>query len=628
MSLRNKLLLVFAGAGVLPLAAVCVLGYATGGRAVEGLLRARAGDRAERIAHRIERKLDEQQGRLSELAQGRSLGDFVRAAGEAAPPQPLPETARAHLAAFFDDNHTHFESVVCFDAGGRPIFRLAAAGDGAAFQTESIVAGHVRPDERARAEAGAWRTLAAEPLAYGPSLLITATIPAAGQQGPTGGALVAEVRLTDLIRIADGGEAAPVAGAARAQETVVALVKGSDVIAYHTIHALRHVPVARAMPGFEPAARRMFESVAGEVEYQTAAGDRWLASFRQTQNPTLAVAVAEDYTAAAAGVRRALRWGLLLSALAAAAGLASVWALAGRAERDAKAVAAGDFNQRVETGGMGAETRELAESFNQMSDRLRAHITTTSETRQFESFMRLSAMLSHDLKNAIAGLSLLVNNMEKHIHREEFRADAVNSLRQATDKLRRLVARLSEPVKSLSGEYRREARPTDLVAVVRRVLAANVEPHASLYEVEAKLPDRLVATVEPDRIENVFENLVINAVEAMGAAGGRLTVEAGELGDGLVYFAVSDTGVGMDETFLRTRLYRPFSTTKTKGIGLGLYTCREVVEAHGGRLEVESRLGVGTRFRVVLPSRLIISADRRAPAQKGARDPETGEPGA
>jgi signal transduction histidine kinase len=291
-------------------------------------------------------------------------------------------------------------------------------------------------------------------------------------------------------------------------------------------------------------------------------------------------------------------------------------------------MAEGDFNRRVATEGMGAETLELAESFNQMGDRLRAHITTTSETRQFESFMRLSAMLSHDLKNAIAGLSLLVNNMEKHIHREEFRADAVNSLRQATDKLRRLVARLSEPVKSLSGEYRREARPTDLVAVIRRVLAANVEPHASLYEVEAHLPDQLVATVEPDRIENVFENLVINAVEAMGAAGGRLTVEAGELEDGLVYFGVSDTGVGMDETFLRTRLYRPFATTKQKGIGLGLYTCREVVEAHGGRLEVESRLGVGTRFRVVLPSRLFISGDRRAHAQKGTSADGTGEPGA
>ena len=67
----------------------------------------------------------------------------------------------------------------------------------------------------------------------------------------------------------------------------------------------------------------------------------------------------------------------------------------------------------------------------------------------------------------------------------------------------------------------------------------------------------------------------------------------------------------MSEEFVRERLFRPFSTTKTKGIGLGLFTCREVVEAHGGRLEVQSTPGVGTRFRVVLPSRLFQSGERR-----------------
>ena len=59
-----------------------------------------------------------------------------------------------------------------------------------------------------------------------------------------------------------------------------------------------------------------------------------------------------------------------------------------------------------------------------------------------------------------------------------------------------------------------------------------------------------------------------------------------------------------------TRLFRPFATTKQKGIGLGLFTCREIVEAHGGRLEVESKPGAGTRFRVVLPSRLFASGER------------------
>jgi signal transduction histidine kinase len=190
------------------------------------------------------------------------------------------------------------------------------------------------------------------------------------------------------------------------------------------------------------------------------------------------------------------------------------------------------------------------------------------------------------------------------------------------------VARLSEPAKSLSGEYRMAARETDLVPVLRRVLSTVAEPSRPLYEVEARLPDSLVATVEPERIENVFENLVINALEAMGARGGRLSVEAGALEGGLVFFSVADTGVGMSEEFVRERLFRPFSTTKTKGIGLGLFTCREVVEAHGGRLEVESRVGVGTRFRVVLPSRLFKSGERRVQPEKATAAAEAKGPGA
>jgi signal transduction histidine kinase len=206
---------------------------------------------------------------------------------------------------------------------------------------------------------------------------------------------------------------------------------------------------------------------------------------------------------------------------------------------------------------------------------------------------------------------MLVSNMERQFHREEFRADAIESLRDATEKLKRTVARLNEPARSLSGEYRIAARPIDLVPIFRRVIAVNAEPSRPLYDIEARLPESLVATVEPDRVENVFENLVINALEAMGAKGGRLSVEAGMLDGDLVFFSVSDTGVGMTEEFVKTRLFRPFSTTKNKGIGLGLFTCREIVEAHGGRLEVESRPGAGTRFRVVLPSRLFISGERR-----------------
>ena len=100
----------------------------------------------------------------------------------------------------------------------------------------------------------------------------------------------------------------------------------------------------------------------------------------------------------------------------------------------------------------------------------------------------------------------------------------------------------------------------------------------------------------------MIENLVLNALEAMTEIGGTLTVEAGEAPNGAPMFSVSDTGRGMSRSFIEQRLFRPFSTTKKTGIGLGLYTCREVVRASAGSIEVDSVEGAGTTFRVVLPS--------------------------
>ena len=91
--------------------------------------------------------------------------------------------------------------------------------------------------------------------------------------------------------------------------------------------------------------------------------------------------------------------------------------------------------------------------------------------------MRISAMLTHDLKNAIEGLSLTVGNMERHFDNPQFRTDALKGLTSATDKLKALVARLARPLTSLSGEHK---RPTniDLVPIIQRVLAMTAEPIA------------------------------------------------------------------------------------------------------------------------------------------------------
>jgi signal transduction histidine kinase len=666
VTLGTKLAVIFVALGLVPLLALGALNYRGGVGAVESLLRERASERASRVARKAARILGAQESRLVRLSRSDSLADYVRdtrppassgfplpaaaqVGGPGAPPPSkapvitagtpaVPESVRAHFKAFFGDNREYLQSVTCVDRAGSPVFRLSREGDDVNFQTDSFMPGDSRHEQKV------WGLREEKPLrspvfneGNGAALRLTVPVGVSNSAAPVA-ALVAEVGLGDVLREADEAESPDDVAGGRAEgqqrRSLVAIDNASDEVVYHTNDAYGHRKASDAMPYFTPLASRMRAGGEGFDFYDEQDGGRSLAAFRQLEGLGLSVAASEDYSAAVGPVRRAGATGVAVGVVAGLAGLALLLYIARREQhgieevaRGASAIAAGNLDQRIDVSRSG-ETRELADCFNKMSDRLRELIAREAESRQFQSFLRISAMISHDLKNAIAGLSMLVSNMEKRFHREEFRADAIESLREATEKLKRTAARLSEPAKSLSGEYRIAARPTDLVQVIRRVLETNAYPLRPLYDVEARLPDSLVATVEPERIENVVENLVINALESMGSKGaGRLTVEAGAMPGDLVFFSVADTGVGMSEEFIKTRLFRPFSTTKNKGIGLGLFTCKEVVETHGGRLEVDSSPNSGTRFRVVLPSSLFRSGERhRRPEKVTASASKSGPP--
>lgn len=270
-----------------------------------------------------------------------------------------------------------------------------------------------------------------------------------------------------------------------------------------------------------------------------------------------------------------------------------------RVKEDLSAIAKGELDRRIMLQSSD-DARGLADNINVVTERLRAQIAREEESRQFESFVRLSAMLTHDLKNAIEGLSLTVGNMERHFDNPQFRADALKGLTTATEKLKALVVRLARPVTTLSGEHKRPTN-VDLIPILQRVIAMHAEPLRDKFTIVTRLPQSLYALADAARVEEVMENLVLNALEAMDK-GGTLTIEAAQTANGAPTFSVSDTGKGMSKTFIETRLFRPFSTTKKTGIGLGLYTCREVIRASAGKIDVESVEGAGTTFRVVLPS--------------------------
>ncbi len=393
------------------------------------------------------------------------------------------------------------------------------------------------------------------------------------------------------------------------KKSMVIVLDREGKVVYHSDRALK----SGTVPGFGSMAVAMTANQSGLGQFRSPAGLTYRAAYSPIPRLNVAVAVARSRSEFASGAHL---WGITGLVLALLAALAGAFILERHVQRrskgiervteDLSAIAKGEFDRRIILQSSD-DARGLADNINVVTERLREKIAREEESRQFESFLRLSAMLTHDLKNAIEGLSLTVSNMERHYDNPQFRADAMKGLTSATDKLKALVARLARPLTSLSGEHKRPTN-VDLVPIIQRVIAMTAEPLRSKHTIVMRLPASLFAHVDAARVEEVIENLVLNAVEAMVDRGGTLTVTAGQTPSGAPMFSVSDTGRGMSRTFIDTRLFRPFSTTKRTGIGLGLYTCREVIKASGGSIEVESVEGAGTTFRVVLPS---IPHDRR-----------------
>ncbi|HEY0005666.1 MAG TPA: ATP-binding protein [Pyrinomonadaceae bacterium] len=642
MGIRQKLFLILFLCGIAPMLLIGLFNYWSGAQSIEALLRSDIEQDLNGIERDVKTALREREEESAELARSSFISSFVGGALDSQtamslgnPPsgpalQPaglraktpadssLPESLRAQVSEFLISHRKYYSAVTCFDASRRTLFRAEIslnAGTGATvhFQTENFLPGSASPDERVwtTAEQKPISTLVIEKLS---GAIVRYTIPVfyteASATAPRG-ALLVDLKLDALYREAASGRASlrsPLSqqGESSISPRIVLLLDQDGQIIYHINEALKHQPVSVVLSHFQPVAEEMRRGAVGWRFYDSPEGERWLAGYRPAMQQGISLAVVGDYTAAMRGLRRR---GWIALALTLLIGIVAVVLLAHTAGRTARsieqvtegaaAIAEGKLDQRIEVRSSD-EMRLLADSVNQMKEQLHEQMRRESEMQQFQSFMRISAMLTHDLKNAIAGLSLLVDNMESKFDREEFRRDAMRSLKEAANKLRRLVAKLSNPVETLSGEYKLP-RPTDLVPIIQHALATTAEPVSAFHEIETHLPPTLIASVDGDRIEKIIENLALNALEAMGAKRGKLTVEAGPAGEGELFFSVSDTGPGMSEEFISKRLFRPFSTTKSQGVGLGLYTCREVVRAYGGRIEVESQKGVGTRFRVVLP---------------------------
>ncbi|MGX7895419.1 XrtA/PEP-CTERM system histidine kinase PrsK [Tsuneonella sp. HG222] len=214
------------------------------------------------------------------------------------------------------------------------------------------------------------------------------------------------------------------------------------------------------------------------------------------------------------------------------------------------------------------------------------------DAQRFEEFNRRIAFVMHDIKNLASQLSLLARNAERHAEKPEFRADMLVTLKNSTDKLNGLLARL--------GRYGSQGGEAAGLVPVQSLLRELAGRYAAQHKIVALDGEDLAVIAQPEALEQALIHLVQNAVEA-SPANAAVLLDARAEGE-QVRIEVIDSGQGMSPEFVRTRLFKPFQSSKPGGFGIGAFEAREMIRAMGGKLDVESREGLGTRFVVHLPA--------------------------
>jgi signal transduction histidine kinase len=264
---------------------------------------------------------------------------------------------------------------------------------------------------------------------------------------------------------------------------------------------------------------------------------------------------------------------------------------------------AGDLEARVdpvtrdEIGLLGAAFNEMAAELEQSASEVdELHRREIQRAAQLASVGELAAGVAHEIKNPLAGASsgidLLDQKLDQNLPTEDIRKQIRSELR-----------RMDRAVEDLLSYARPKEPKVGWVApglLVNRVVGL-VRPQAEAARVRVEQRTTGVTErvrVDPELLTQALVNLALNGIQAM-ASGGILTIGTNQR-DNEILIGVTDTGKGIPDSEIE-KIFRPFFTAKHRGTGLGLAITRTIVERHGGRLEVESTLGVGTHFSMILP---------------------------
>lgn len=221
-----------------------------------------------------------------------------------------------------------------------------------------------------------------------------------------------------------------------------------------------------------------------------------------------------------------------------------------------------------------------------------------AENAQFAAFNRMSAFVAHDLKNVLAQINLLLTNAEKHKSNPEFIDDTFETLEHTKSRMDKMLKQLMDK----SMDQRQKLNEVDISQIAAHVIETKCLSLLPLPILIADAPIRV--SLDSDKLANVLYHLISNAQQA-SADSGEVTVKVRSKENAAQTMAVidiMDNGEGMSVSFVQTKLFKPFETTKgNAGMGVGAYDAKTYIESIGGSISVSSEVGKGSCFSLYIP---------------------------
>jgi putative PEP-CTERM system histidine kinase len=223
-----------------------------------------------------------------------------------------------------------------------------------------------------------------------------------------------------------------------------------------------------------------------------------------------------------------------------------------------------------------------------------------AENRELAAVANVASFVVHDLKNQTSTLSMLMKNAEEYIADAAFQQDMLNAIRNTVNQMKNLMEKLnSEPKRQ-----ELDIRPVEALDLVRRIVDDFLIMRPNVQAIVEGSAVTVLA--DSEEISKVILNFLLNSSDALNGEG-MIRVETSR-SNGWGFIVLRDNGHGMTEEYLRNHLFKPFRTTKKKGLGIGLYHCKQIIERHGGDIQVLSEEGKGSAFTL----RLMLSNEGNA----------------